>query len=764
MANFEEMLSNINAASKGISGMAGSLSETNRYTEGLVKNLSDLASMRGKPGTIWSIFGRLSAGTGLYDIQNRLRGLTVIFRYIEDSEKERVASIANQNKLLEENAQSYADIVSSHNFIKELTDGNNSSLKEALTLTEQRNRLLVRQKGFAGFIAEQSAISKENVRKRLDIERRVIQATPGGLDSAKAQLRNPNIIGKGLQVRKGGLLGSNEIESFAIQIAGISEEFSKLNKTVMEQITANNAVKKKREELKKDLKSEQEKRNEINEELSLNKQLLYDTNAEIRSSNKRREEIMIEQNALEITAANGRTETEKAIAQRKIEMLEYERRAIEVTMEGIKTSAENYEKEIEKSKEALVEVEKGLKALDKKLNDEDSEFSKKQIDARQQLIMQLKDEITARGKVFDALKEEAEERGIEVKGGIGAVSAIEKSSRDLTLQKFLDGALLPVTSLIDSIKDGLKTFFEKRNIAKHMMFLRTSLLVFAKVLYAVTLIGLLVYILHKSGFIDGVKKFIEDFEPAFKAYLEGLKFLFEGLFLIVTGMFDLLRALFGGGSFKDEVLPALGDVLEGIGKLFLGILTATLGTLVMGLGSLVVGAIYGVGETVKRAIFEAAGSASGALSVGTAAYGAYRFSKFLISKGTPQGRAISLAALAFPVMKDIASVGYDKLLGGMANGGIVGESGKYLVGERGPEIVNLPTGAKVFNNQQTRGMLGGTTINVSVNGRVGASDAELDDIAKRIGKKINLELNRFTPAGMGMKLGSSIGNRIGKLF
>ena len=52
MANFDEMLSNINAASKGISGMASSFSETNRYSEGLVKNLSDLASMKGKAGTV----------------------------------------------------------------------------------------------------------------------------------------------------------------------------------------------------------------------------------------------------------------------------------------------------------------------------------------------------------------------------------------------------------------------------------------------------------------------------------------------------------------------------------------------------------------------------------------------------------------------------------------------------------------------------------------------------------------------------------------
>jgi len=86
-------------------------------------------------------------------------------------------------------------------------------------------------------------------------------------------------------------------------------------------------------------------------------------------------------------------------------------------------------------------------------------------------------------------------------------------------------------------------------------------------------------------------------------------------------------------------------------------------------------------------------------------------------------------------------------LKGYASGGMVSNTGLALVGERGPELVNLPAGAKVFNNQQSQKMMGGNTINVSVNGRVGATDAELDDIARKIGRKINLEMNRYNNSG-----------------
>jgi hypothetical protein len=45
--------------------------------------------------------------------------------------------------------------------------------------------------------------------------------------------------------------------------------------------------------------------------------------------------------------------------------------------------------------------------------------------------------------------------------------------------------------------------------------------------------------------------------------------------------------------------------------------------------------------------------------------------------------------------------------GGYAEGGRSLPGGLALVGERGPELVQLPGGANVFNSSDTRGMLGG---------------------------------------------------------
>ena len=85
-----------------------------------------------------------------------------------------------------------------------------------------------------------------------------------------------------------------------------------------------------------------------------------------------------------------------------------------------------------------------------------------------------------------------------------------------------------------------------------------------------------------------------------------------------------------------------------------------------------------------------------------------------------------------------------------ANGG-VSSGGLAVVGERGPELVNLPKGARVHSNAERRRMVGGNTINVNVSGRVGASDSELRDIAKKIGRMVNTEINRTTSSSTNVR-------------
>ena len=70
-----------------------------------------------------------------------------------------------------------------------------------------------------------------------------------------------------------------------------------------------------------------------------------------------------------------------------------------------------------------------------------------------------------------------------------------------------------------------------------------------------------------------------------------------------------------------------------------------------------------------------------------------------------------------------------------------------MVGERGPELVSMARGSRVYSNRESKKMLasksGGNTINVTINAR-DTSDKELRRIAAQIGKMVNREVNRGT--------------------
>jgi hypothetical protein len=112
--------------------------------------------------------------------------------------------------------------------------------------------------------------------------------------------------------------------------------------------------------------------------------------------------------------------------------------------------------------------------------------------------------------------------------------------------------------------------------------------------------------------------------------------------------------------------------------------------------------------------------------------------------------ALVIAASAdwksWPVAYAAAAVAGGAILayaGQMATGGIVNKTGNWLVGEQGPELVSLPQGTRVHNNANTNKMMG-NNITINVQGRVGASDTELRDIARKVGRLVSQEINRTT--------------------
>ena len=205
-------------------------------------------------------------------------------------------------------------------------------------------------------------------------------------------------------------------------------------------------------------------------------------------------------------------------------------------------------------------------------------------------------------------------------------------------------------------------------------------------------------------------------------------FIAQGLGMIYEGLTDIFEGIMSGDIFK---------VLEGMSKIFVGTIVTAL-SVVFGLG---IATIWVGMMMIWDAITTGGEQGANALGGITVLLGTVAMAIALFA-----GSAISWPLLIVGGL--VAGLGLilPKVLGGIfgfSTGGIVNSS-MQLVGERGPELVSLPRGSRVHSNADSKRMggSGGNTINVHVNGRVGASDTEIRDIANKVAREINLRMSR----------------------
>ena len=207
--------------------------------------------------------------------------------------------------------------------------------------------------------------------------------------------------------------------------------------------------------------------------------------------------------------------------------------------------------------------------------------------------------------------------------------------------------------------------------------------------------------------------------------------IWGGLSSIITGIYegDFVKVI------KDGFLPVL-----------LGLVKLTIKLALVGIGALLL-TVYALGIHVFQSYFDlfwgvitgdfekvkASLGKIGAIIMAVAVMVA-------IVQALVMGIAVTWAPIALAMA---AGAGMMYASGAFAKGGVTPNSGTFLVGEQGPELVSLPGNSRVYNNGQTNGMMG-NTINVNVEGRVGASDQEIRQIARKVGEQINRELNRTT--------------------
>ena len=104
-----------------------------------------------------------------------------------------------------------------------------------------------------------------------------------------------------------------------------------------------------------------------------------------------------------------------------------------------------------------------------------------------------------------------------------------------------------------------------------------------------------------------------------------------------------------------------------------------------------------------------------------------------------------IVSIAIKVQETISNIKLPKVkIPFMADGG-VSKGGMTVVGERGPELVNLSKGSRVFSNSESRKMVSSSgtvnNFNITINAK-DTSKAEMRRIANELGNMINNKMNR----------------------
>ena len=299
---------------------------------------------------------------------------------------------------------------------------------------------------------------------------------------------------------------------------------------------------------------------------------------------------------------------------------------------------------------------------------------------------------TEAGKIYDKTIEKVGDRLQERRDALRkslAPSIFSKLNREgvataLFGKKYKGGQFMPGGER--ARKGGQREGFfkqQRRNISALFDFAKKGLIFFGKFILFTTALTLGLFVLIQL---------FKNTKPLFQKFGERLSGVFDTLKKAFGAILPFFQALYDGKFFtalKLLFVDILGNIVLAIGKLVLALGQLIIGIILKGIGKLF-DRIVGIFRSVKNEIRNAL---------------------------NPFKR-------------------------GRQAGGIVSE-GMTLVGENGPELVRLPMGSRVYSNANSRGMMGGTTnITVQVTGRVGASDMEIKDIARKVSKEIGLQMNR----------------------
>ena len=295
------------------------------------------------------------------------------------------------------------------------------------------------------------------------------------------------------------------------------------------------------------------------------------------------------------------------------------------------------------------------------------------------------------------------------------------------------------SSPIVKIMNGLESFVKKSGLflrkvfskdfgKKVMSFAGTAMKFMFSVMIYATLFFTLLYFFRRpiSNALSAIGKLVKEQLPAFKASMMNSFNLIKDSFMDIYNGFkdgDLFQIFEGIWGVAWGVLSAAFKVLLAVGKVALVGLGAFVGDFFLRILEWLEQTWRAFWDGDWKTVLKKIGIAVAVLTV--------------LFVGWP-------AIIAAAVLGGVVSLINFFRKRFFADGGTT-PAGMSIVGERGPEILNLPAGSKITSNAKSRKMAGGTVnnFNITINAK-DSSKAEMRRMADEIGRMINSKINRST--------------------
>jgi len=275
------------------------------------------------------------------------------------------------------------------------------------------------------------------------------------------------------------------------------------------------------------------------------------------------------------------------------------------------------------------------------------------------------------------------------------------------------------------------------------------------------LIGIAAVAIFIGAFWDGIKAFWEVFGPPISEFVDQI-FTFFGA--IYEGILGIFQFAFGEKSFEEMAFGLLDAAFEGF-LLIVDLVLKLAVPLALGIVAFAVGFIASIAARTLKYIVDTKGlglipiAAAIALFLYGGAFavaigvGAFIVARWFWERATAFFSGDYLNKLYERFVKAIwegikSAAGLIKDMFSFMHTGGIASGGPTIVGERGPELLQLPRGARVHSNGATKRILskgGGSTIinNITINAR-DTSDGEMRRIADKISSMVNNKINRST--------------------